>query len=80
MPLTKTHFEAIASIVKREVDYARTLQERAGAANTVAANGGKYRAVAAGDIATDLADYFATQNPQFSRERFLSACGVEAGK
>lgn len=26
--------------------------------------------------AIDFADYFATQNPQFDRERFLQACGI----
>ncbi len=26
--------------------------------------------------ANDLADYFATQNPRFDRERFMVACGL----
>jgi len=27
-------------------------------------------------IAIDLADYFATRNPRFDRERFMKACGL----
>lgn len=27
-------------------------------------------------ISNDLADYFATQNPRFDRERFFAACGL----
>lgn len=30
-------------------------------------------------IAKDLADYFATDNKNFDRARFLQACGIEAG-
>lgn len=29
------------------------------------------------NFVNDLADYFAGDNPQFDRERFLTACGVE---
>lgn len=28
------------------------------------------------DIVYPLADYFATDNPKFDRERFLTACGI----
>jgi len=28
-------------------------------------------------ITHNLADYFATQNPRFDRERFMKACGLE---
>ena len=27
--------------------------------------------------ANDLADYFITQNPQFDRDQFIQACGLE---
>ena len=30
----------------------------------------------ADNLAGDLADYFATQNPRFDRERFMKACGL----
>ena len=30
------------------------------------------------DIATDIANYFANDNPRFDRTRFLEACGFEA--
>ena len=29
------------------------------------------------DTASDLADYFASQNERFDRQRFLVACGIE---
>jgi len=29
------------------------------------------------DIATDLANYYAKDNPKFKRSRFLEACGLE---
>ncbi len=28
------------------------------------------------DVITELADYLATQNPNFDREKFITACGV----
>ncbi len=28
-------------------------------------------------IALELADYFATDNPKFDRQKFLNACGLE---
>jgi hypothetical protein len=28
------------------------------------------------NIARSLADYFETENPNFDRERFLTACGI----
>lgn len=27
-------------------------------------------------ISNDMADYFATDNPQFNRQKFLDACGI----
>jgi|AP95_1055475.scaffolds.fasta_scaffold414577_1 hypothetical protein len=30
------------------------------------------------DIATDIANYFANDNPRFDRTRFFAACGLEA--
>lgn len=32
----------------------------------------------AADIATDIANVMARDNPRFDRERFLKACGVQA--
>lgn len=29
------------------------------------------------DVAGNLADYFASQNERFDRERFMSACGID---
>lgn len=33
-------------------------------------------ALARDEIGNRLADYFATQNPRFDRERFMQACGL----
>lgn len=30
-----------------------------------------------GKVARQIADYAATRNPRFNREKFLAACGVE---
>ena len=35
---------------------------------------------AAESIAEETADYFATQNLRFDRERFMKACGLEGGE
>lgn len=62
--LTKTHFESVAGIIAVAIVAA---EERAGDSAAVQLVAGK------------LADYFATTNPQFSRQRFLAACGIDAG-
>lgn len=35
--------------------------------------------VSKSQLCHELADYFATDNSQFDRERFLSACGIKSG-
>lgn len=37
-----------------------------------------YQTTHTDDLCKDLADYFATDNPRFDRERFLTACGIAA--
>jgi hypothetical protein len=60
--MTKKHYEAIASILRKSIQQSYTL----GLDNSVE----KY-------IAQYLADYFASENPRFDRVRFLTACGIE---
>lgn len=59
---TKEHYKAIAKIIKKHYEYCQLFTGT--------------RALAAKDIAFDLADYFATDNPQFDRDKFLAACGL----
>jgi hypothetical protein len=62
--LTKKDFKAVAEIIERRKKL----------------NHGTRRTpnfLYADDLAEDLADYFATQNPRFDRERFLITCGLE---
>lgn len=61
--MTKKHFTAIASIMKKnakkyKIEYS-THAELIHNANC-----------------NQLADYFATVNPKFDSERFLAACGI----
>lgn len=67
--MTKRHFEAVATIIARHRATADMHAERghegAETAQGVIAN-----------IARDMADLFADENPRFDRGRFLKACGV----
>jgi hypothetical protein len=56
--MTRKHFEAIASIIKANLDISDHMVER--------------QAIKV--VAMDMADYFAGQNPLFDRQRFLKAC------
>lgn len=58
--MTKTHFEAIARILNAQTPWGDPERDEV-AAMTIS------------DIASDLADYFASVNPNFSRQRFLDA-------
>ena len=60
--MTKKHYIAIAEIIRNE---ANQWKETSLPARTVS------------DIAYKLADYFATDNPRFNRERFIEACRPE---
>jgi len=65
---TKQHYVAIASIIK---------------ANTTRiciediAQGSNGLPCLHPDTIEDLADYFAANNPQFDRQKFLDTCGIE---
>lgn len=58
--MTRKHFEAIAAILAEQHDHDP--------------NSNDYLVIY--DTATDLASYFATENPNFDRRRFLKACGL----
>ena len=57
-------FKAVAEIIKAGIDV------------TVIHSTTEPNTTIKGNIAEKLADYFATQNPRFDRERFMAACGL----
>lgn len=59
--VTKKDFKAIADIVKQ----ACGIYDKQEVSGEIAY-----------DISHNLADYFATQNPYFDRQKFLDACGL----
>lgn len=61
--MSKKHYEAIAAIIASTYRNA-ALYNDAGRLETLETT------------AARLADYFATDNPRFDRERFLAACGI----
>ncbi len=63
--VTKKDFKAIAEIIKREF----TAFDATGEDDTE----GKHATASIGGY---LADYFATLNPRFSRQKFFKACGL----
>ena len=66
--MTRKHYVAIARILSARLEAAQSSSSTRAAAVSIEL------------IALDMADYFASENPQFDRERFLHACGVGAGK
>lgn len=61
--MTKKHYEAIADVLRNCVEAEKNM------CNGVCTDKLAY-------IAEHLAEYFASDNPRFNRERFLKACGV----
>lgn len=83
--MTRKHFEAIAAIVKRQYVDARSMSLTILRSTPSDEDGecpaAKYdigRMNAAKQLAYDLSDYFAAEDPRFDRARFLAACGVKA--
>ena len=62
--MTRKHYVAIANILKKEYDDAMYRTENFSEPKLIQ------------DVAENLADYFATDNGNFDRARFLEACGV----
>lgn len=67
MALSKKHYVAVARFIKDR----RQFHDRAMTSGYVS---GFHAGVEA--LAWDLAGYFAAENPEFSRVRFLDACGI----
>ena len=65
--MTKKHYTAIANIIR--------LQLRS-ADNHTRKEHREIERYADESTAHQLADYFATDNPRFNREMFLTACGL----
>ena len=65
--MTKRHFEAIAQTLRDEFE--ATLPS----ADPAFIRGAAY---ALEETAKSLADYFARINPNFDRDKFLTACGL----
>jgi hypothetical protein len=62
--MTRKHFEAVAEIIKHnsvDISHDPTDHERG-------------RDMQSFLISSDLADYFANENPNFDRARFMKAC------
>ena len=62
--LTKKDFKAVAGIIKASIDV------------TIIYSTTEPHTTIKGNIAKELANYFATQNPRFDRDRFMQACGL----
>jgi hypothetical protein len=63
--LTKQTFKAIAEIIK-EARSEQLYRENNNIPSDLIVN----------YIANDLADFFAKENPQFDRDKFIAACGI----
>jgi hypothetical protein len=65
--MTKKHFKAIAEIIKG------SMESRPYTGNSI----NKAVIIHTEGIAECLSHYFQQENPQFDRDRFLKACGIE---
>ena len=66
--LTKKDFKAVARIIKNYLPIGHITASEV-SANTIREKNKV--------VVKKLADYFATQNPRFDRERFFIACGLD---
>jgi hypothetical protein len=71
--MTKKHFSKIALIIANSVSDKIDKSQKTGWESDQASRA--YKA-AASQIALDLADFLADENPAFDRARFLNACGI----
>jgi len=62
--LSRKHYKAIAETIKEHYH------------GNNGPNGTTTEQYVICNIASDLAHYFATDNPQFNRQKFLDACGL----
>lgn len=66
--MSKKHFQAVAAVIKSEIELAKRPAGPSYAPALVAS---------LTSVARELASTFAGFNPHFDRGRFLRACGVE---
>ena len=70
MTLSRKHYEAVAEIL------ASNVQPKTGYAVGFDEGWATGMEEMRQEVANDLAEYFASENPYFDRERFLKAAGV----
>jgi len=63
---TKQYYKAIAEIIVKNTHYHQFY------CSTPKSNFVYHK-----ELVKDLADYFAANNPQFDRQKFLDTCGIE---
>lgn len=66
--MTKHHFEAVAAILRGQMDEINDEQSGRTQLDMVSA---------VADTALALADYFRRENPRFDTHHFLTACGID---
>lgn len=74
MPLSRKYYEGFAAIIRGNLDAiaaVRALPDTTSSVSLAAC----HQTVC--DIAEEFADYLASDNPNFDKARFLSACGLD---
>lgn len=61
MALLGKHYKAIAAIIKDQHTQSDPM---------------RFRKLLASETADDLANFFVSDNPQFDRDKFMTACGI----
>ena len=75
MPMSKKHYIAIAAAFKNRLDWYK--DNHSTGENCQFANDLMPEIHAVKDIAIELCNVFACDNPNFDKARFLIACGIE---
>ena len=73
--MTKKHFEALAYVISEQRHSAALCIQDNTTIGEVGAD--EIACVILGDLARDLADQMAADNPRFDRSRFMAACKVQ---
>lgn len=70
MAFTKRHYVTVAASIKDQRDYIEPTKRKS-------KDYSKAIADVTLNIANSLSRMFASDNPQFNRDKFMSACGIE---